>query len=85
METLTDVWKLETGDEEMASEDLNMVIDNAMKFTGTRERNYLKGLWPECSWKTIRERLDTEGSVWYVFYMDGVRQHLINLQNECAV
>lgn len=25
-------------------------------------QNYLKKLWPECSWQTIKERLQIEGS-----------------------
>lgn len=84
METteLTDVWKLETPDEECAIEDLNYIIDNAMKFEGSKERAYLRKLWDGEPWQSIKEKLYTEGSAWYVWYMDGVRQHLINLKSE---
>ena len=34
-------------------------------------RNFLKGLYGD-SWETIKERMETEGSVWYVWYIGGV-------------
>ncbi len=43
-----------------------------------KSQNYLKKLWPECNWAIIKERLQTEGSVWVVWWMDGVNQHLQN-------
>lgn len=79
MEALTSVWKLETPDEDFASDDLNFIIDKAFKFSGVSERAYLRRLWDGESWKSIKDKLMTEGSVWYVWYMDGVRQHLINI------
>ena len=79
MEQPTDIWTLEAPDEEMASIDLNQVINRAFKSSGTFERAYLRRLWDNESWKSIKAKLETEGSVWYVWYMDGVRQHIRNL------
>lgn len=79
---MNDVWTLETPDERFASEDLNPIIDEAMKFEGTGARNYLRSLWDNESWHSIKEKLLTEGSCWYVWYMDGVRQHLSNINME---
>ena len=76
---LDTIWKLETPDEDFASDDLNMIIDEAMRFRGVSERTYLRRLWDGESWKSIKAKLMTEGSAWYVWYMDGVRQHLYNI------
>lgn len=79
MKQITDVWTLETADEEFASHDLNYMVDKALTFQGVSERAYLRKLWDGESWKSIKQKLLTEGSVWYVWYMDGVRQHLVNI------
>jgi len=76
---MSNVWELETRDQQFVSGHLNTIIEQAVCFKKTRARNYLKTLWPECNWRTIKERLLTEGSVWYVFYIDGVNQHSVNL------
>ena len=74
---LTDVWTLETPDEEGASIDLNLIIEDA--FNHSRQAiNYLRRLWDDESWTSIKSKLEVEGSAWYVWYMDGVRQHLLN-------
>jgi len=79
---MDDVWVLESPLEEVAAEDLNFIIDEAMKFRGTGARAYLRKLWNGETWQSIKARLLTEGSVWYVWYMDGVRQHLSNMIKE---
>jgi spore maturation protein CgeB len=79
---MSDVWTLETGDEEWASEDLGLIIGEAMKFKGTSARAYLRKLWGNESWKSIKEKLHTEGSVWYVWYLDSVKNHLINRKRQ---
>ena len=78
MEVLTDVWTLEAPEEEMAIDELNMIIERAFEFKGTSERAYLRKLWDDESWKSIKAKLMVESSDWYVWYMDGVRQHLVN-------
>ena len=76
---MNDVWVLESNQEQYASDDLNFVIEEAFKFRGTGQRFYLRKLWDGESWQSIKKKLLAEGSVWYVWYMDGVRQHLNNL------
>ena len=82
MQQLSDVWVLETPDEEIASIDLNHIIEQASKFSGVSERAYLRRLWDGESWHSIKTKLQIEGSAWYVWYMDGVRQHLFNLKED---
>lgn len=74
---MSDVWQLENQEQIAASEELSCIAQEAI--TGCIvQRDYLKKLWPECSWKTIKDRLNTEGSVWYVWWMDSVNQHITN-------
>ena len=73
---MTSVWQLENQEQMAASEELNIIIEIAL--AGNRKhQNYLKKLWNE-KWPFIKEKLLTEGSVWYVWYMDGVNQHIAN-------
>lgn len=81
---LTDVWKLETPSQDVASDDLNGMIDfvyNTKYNFGYRMSNigYLRHLWNDESWKSIKSKLETEGSAWYVWWMDGVNHHLCHL------
>jgi hypothetical protein len=75
----TDVWKLETPAQDMAEDDLSFIATLALDKHSTWARNYLKHIWDDCSWQTIKERLYSEGSTWYVWYMDGVNHHLCHL------
>ena len=78
---MSDIWCLETDKQQFASEHLSSIANIAI--TGDRKaQNYLKKLWPECSWQTIKERIMVEESTWYVFWIDGVNQHLVNLQDD---
>jgi hypothetical protein len=78
-EPIGDVWKLETPSQDYAADDLWHIEDAAMK--GDRKaQNYLKKLWDNEKWDSIKKKLQTEGSVWYVWHMDGVNQHLMNMQ-----
>ena len=79
---MDDVWTLESGDQEAASDDLSIIIDHAMQFGGVSERAYLRKLWDGESWQSIKEKLQVEGSAWYVWWMDGVNAHLRNLIKE---
>jgi len=71
---LGDVWSLESEIEETASKIIRNKYDNAL-LGRTRARNILKSCF-ESDWQTIKERFETEGSVWYVWYMDGVRKFI---------
>ena len=74
MAKLGDVWQLESPKEKMASEDLSIISSQAIK--GDRKaQGFLMRLWKE-SWKSIKNKLETEGSVWYVWWMDGVRKFM---------
>jgi len=79
---MIDVWKLETQAQDEASEDLNIIIEGALEFSGVAERAYLRKLWDDESWESIKKKLMVEGSVWYVWYMDGVNRHLTNILAE---
>jgi hypothetical protein len=69
-EQVGDVWKLESPQEDVASEYLSDISTSALK--GDKEaQNFLKKLWGE-NWNSIKEKLETEGSAWYVWWMDGV-------------
>ena len=72
---MNDVWTLESDQEIAASDDLSRIADFAIA-GHCKSQNYLKKLWDE-SWPSIKEKLLTEGSVWCVWWMDGVRQHQV--------
>ena len=74
-EPLGDVWNLETSDQEMASDELSNIAREALDGdTGMQE--YLMNLWDNESWESIKKKLETEGSVWYVWWMDGVNKFM---------
>jgi len=76
-ETIGDVWSFETGTEEIACDIVNNLYLQGLKRGGTKERNILKDCFGD-DWQTIKERFETEGSVWYVWYMDGVRKFIFD-------
>jgi len=67
-----DVWQLETLDEQFACDFMNWLYKQAIS-DGVGARNLVKKCYGD-SWNTIKERMNTEGSIWYVWYMDGVHQ-----------
>jgi len=70
-----DVWNLECNTEAIASDELNFLVSMAIE--GNRKmQNYLRKLWDGEQWSSIKEKLNTEGSVWYVWYMDGVHKYM---------
>lgn len=77
------VWSLETQDQLWAIEEITLLYESAKRPRGcmcVSHRNFLKKLY-EDDWKTIKERMETEGSDWYVWFMDGVNRYL-QLVNE---
>jgi len=80
--SLTDVWNLESREQEYASEDLRSIIRDAFTFGGGASRSYLRTLWDGERWPSIKKKLMTEGSTWYVWYMDGVNRHLFNMKSQ---
>ena len=73
---VSDVWSFETPSEEIAIEELNMLYDKA-KNGKVSARNLLKKVYDD-NWQSIKEKVETEGSVWYVYLMDGVRNYIVN-------
>ncbi len=69
------VWDLESSEEKSANKELCSITDHALK--GNRKsQNYLRKLWDNESWKSIKDKLQAEGSAWYLWWMDGVRSHI---------
>jgi hypothetical protein len=63
-----------------ASDDLNMFVQQAMD--GNEDAvPYLKSLWDGESWDSIKEKLETEGSAWVVWWNDGVCKHMQNYKD----
>ena len=66
-----DVWSLESPIQDFASSILSTMYEKAKTRAGKPEREILKACF-NSKWETIKNRFETEGSVWYVWYMDGV-------------
>ena len=62
--------QLETQDEMFACDVINSLYEQA-RAGKVSARNKLKKLYDD-DWDTIKERMEVEGSVWYVWFMDGV-------------
>ena len=84
MNSLTDVWALETPDEEAAANDLCGIVNAALN-KDKWAREYLQRLWDGESWKSIKAKLEVEGSTWYVWWMDGVREHMRSQDNQAKI
>ena len=80
MNYLTDVWKLETESQDIASESLSIICEEALN--GSKPAiSYLIDIWDGEEWESIKSKLQTEGSDWYVWWMDGVNNHLANVES----
>lgn len=64
--------KLETNEQEEGCHAINYLYEQA-RAGKVYPRNVLKRVYGD-NWQTIKERMETEGSVWYVWYMDGVNK-----------
>jgi hypothetical protein len=62
---MDDVWKLETPEQDAAADCINFLYRQATEYRSVSARNFLKKLY-EDSWETIKERMEAEGSIWYV-------------------
>lgn len=76
---LSDVWALETPDQENACDYMNFLFDQAM-LGKVSARNLIKKCYGDV-WPLIKERMMAEGSTWYVWYMDGVNKLLTKRPN----
>lgn len=80
---MSDVWKLESEDEDSASEMLSQIVNKAVE-GDVSQQQFLSDLWGGESWDSILKKVQTEGSVWYVWWMDGVRKLLSQLDTDDA-
>lgn len=51
-------------------------IINAEQNKDIEEINSIRQLWDNESWNSILKKFNTEGSVWYVWWMDGVNNFI---------
>ena len=70
---------LESEAEEFASNQLSAFILKMIDQPHEGGIKYIRDLWDGESWESIQEKVQTEGSVWYVWWMDGVRAYLEDL------
>lgn len=78
---------LETISERDAEDEINAMIESVrrqlLSFGGRMiVIKYLRLLWDNESWQSIKNKLDADGSEWYVWFMDGVRHHLVNIKDK---
>lgn len=69
---LTDVWKLETPTQETYCDFMNNLYEQAINGS-VSARNLIKKCYGD-KWDTIKEKMNAEGSIWYIWYMDGVNK-----------
>jgi hypothetical protein len=67
----SDVWVLENAEETYAINYINRLYDAAKKGNEMAQA-MLMVFYDPSDWEEIQKRMETEGSVWYVWYMDGV-------------
>ena len=73
-ESIGDVWELESQKEKMACDNINFLYEQA-RSGKVGARNILKKCFDD-DWDTIKEKMEAEGSIWYVWYMDGVHRFM---------
>ena len=80
-EPIGDVWNFNNSDQDFASDDLSRIVEKAIK-GNTGYRKYLRKLWDNESWESIKKRAMTEGSTWIVWWQDGVNAHMRNMSEK---
>ena len=63
-------------------EDLEAIFENALGENGAEDIVYLRTLWDGESWASIKDKWLSEGSIWIVWYYDGIREHYENLEEK---
>jgi hypothetical protein len=66
-----DVWQLESAKEMQASDYLSSIANQALAGDKAAQRFLSQNIF-KADWKSIKPKLETEGSTWYVWWMDGV-------------
>jgi hypothetical protein len=69
-----DIIELENEAQHFYSDLLGALVNHAREHGEDQPElvSYLRGIWDGESWESILKKCDTEGSVWYVWWMDGV-------------
>ncbi len=58
--------------EEMISYHLSRLISDAMESKDEKSIAFIRSLWDDEPWEDIVEKFGTEGSVWVVWWADGI-------------
>ena len=77
---MTDVWIFESPEQMEAADDLNFIISRALD-NNRPAQNFLKKIWVRETWSAIKEKLETKGSTWYVWFMDGVNAYVRHMRD----
>ena len=81
-EEIGDVWKFESPDEEEAADYLGDISQKALE-GDEKAQKFLEKIFDE-KWESIKPKLEAEGSVYYVWWMDGVRNLLSKRKGQKA-
>ena len=71
---INDIICFETLEEQGFSDWLSEYIIDAIKSENQEMIGFIRGLWNNENWFSIINKFSTEGSTWYVWWMDGVRE-----------
>jgi len=74
VEEVGDVWDFETTEEDLYAELLNELCTKAIEGDIDLQR-YLTGIFGG-NWESVKAKLLTEGSVWYVWWKDGLNKFI---------
>ena len=72
--------KLETSTEDRFNDLLDRICQSAKKGNKKAQKYLSKKIWKE-QWQTISLKLDVEGSVWYVWWIDGIHELMKDTKN----
>lgn len=68
---------LESPEEKDYSQFLSDYIQETIESQDKHSIAYIRALWDDESWESIVRKANTEGSTWYVWWMDGVRAYML--------
>lgn len=64
--------KLETAEQDLFSIYLVDIMEDVIDNENEIGIKFLRGLWDDESWESIKEKFAYEDATWYVWWMDGV-------------
>ena len=67
--------KLETDEEDFYSFELSTFIQKTINDNNKDDINFIRQFWDNENWESIVRKYNTEGSVYYVWWMEGVRAY----------